>query len=185
MPWDFYDTFDPLDKRRELLWVEYENKSGSLTNLRTTGDIGALPLKYGIDPQASGTWSGNDKVLDRYAEVILFKAEALNELNGPNQESIDLINSIRQRAFDNYIGSEYELKLSDFSDKAVLRDYILQERGWEFWYEGKRREDLIRTGKYIEVGMQNASDFGDKNLLFPIPSGVIIENPNITPNLGY
>ena len=58
-----------------------------------------MPLKYGIDPEATGTWAGNDKVLDRYAEVLLFKAEALNELNGPNQESVNLINDIRKRAF--------------------------------------------------------------------------------------
>lgn len=67
--------------------------------MRASGDVGALPLKYGIDPEATGTWAGNDKVLDRYAEVLLFKAEALNELNGPNQGSVDLINDIRKRAF--------------------------------------------------------------------------------------
>jgi hypothetical protein len=185
MPWKFYDGFDPQDKRRRLAVAEYTSKAGQTINLRTSGDIGALPLKYGIDPQAFGIWSGNDKVLDRYAEVILFKAEALNEVNGPNQESIDLLNDVRKRAFDNYVGSAHELKLNGFPSKDSLRNYILKERGWEFWYEGKRREDLIRMGKYIETGKQNAFNFSDKNFLFPVPQGAMIENPNLKQNDGY
>ncbi|MCF8346686.1 MAG: RagB/SusD family nutrient uptake outer membrane protein [Bacteroidales bacterium] len=184
MPWDFYDTFDPDDKRRALAWAEYENKNGDVINLRDS-DIGALPLKYGIDPQASGIWSGSDKILERYAEVLMYKAEALNEINGPQQESIDLINSLRERAFDNFEGTAHELQLSDFSSKEALRDHILLERGWEFWYEGKRREDLIRMGKYITTGQEHASDFGQKNLLWPIPAAVITENSNILQNSGY
>ena len=68
-------------------------------------------------------------------------------------------------------------QLSDFPDKESLRDWILKERGWEFWYEGKRREDLIRMGKYVETGK--------KNLLFPIPTSVIIENSHIEQNPHY
>lgn len=185
MPWAFYDTFNAADKRRRPALAEYTNKSGQTVNLRANGDIGALPLKYGIDPQAFGIWSGNDKVLDRYAEVILFKAEALNEINGPNQESITLINSVRRRAFDNYDGSANELKLTDFASKDALRDHILKERGWEFWYEGKRREDLIRMGKYIETGKQYAADFNEKNKLFPVPQAARVENPNLAQNPGY
>jgi hypothetical protein len=185
MPWKFYDSFDPADKRRRLAVAEYTSKSGQPVNLRTSGDIGALPLKYGIDPKAFGIWSGNDKVLDRYAEVIMFKAEALNELNGVNQESISLLNDVRKRAFDNYVGSVHELKTSDFPSKDSLRNYILKERGWEFWYEGKRREDLIRMGKYVEVGKENAFNFDKKNLLFPVPQRARIENPNLEQNDGY
>ncbi len=348
MPWAFYDTFNENDKRRELIITDYKSKSNTMINLRET-DIGGLPLKYGIDPEAAGTWAGNDKVLDRFAEVLLFKAEALNELNGPNQESISLINDIRKRAFgagvtipggtilqeefdteinditagafsmnnfdanagadwtydidktgklsgenslhihviqsnndfwtlqiraDNQpvqkgreyavtmkamsskdvafefrsegplshtqpivlkanepaeisfnsgtagsdgncvlffalgnTGGDYDLwldavtfevkeqssggddnvtiKLANFTDKQSLRDWILKERGWEFWYEGKRREDLIRMGKYVETGKKIGTDFADKNLLFPIPSHVIIENPKIKQNPGY
>ncbi|HBX46645.1 MAG TPA: RagB/SusD family nutrient uptake outer membrane protein, partial [Porphyromonadaceae bacterium] len=82
-------------------------------------------------------------------------------------------------------GDKYLVKLSDFPDKGSLRDWILKERGWEFWYEGKRREDLIRTGKYIEVGSSLGDNFTSKNLLFPIPTHVLIENPNIKQNTGY
>lgn len=346
MPWAFYDTFDDKDVRKALIVTSYQSNSGTTVNLRNT-DIGGLPLKYGIDPRATGTWAGNDKVMDRYAEVVLFKAEALNELNGPNEESIKLINRIRARAFNiaaplperilideefntlsgklagvfemnNYreavanweykldntsplsgdkslhikinskgnvegdlqvrnekipiqkdreytisfkmrsntnitfnfkaarglaltkaitltannpqdfsfdlgtatatqdaaiffalgivppgvelwidavkviekeknvsADSEHLLKLSGFSGKDDLRNAILQERGWEFWYEGKRREDLIRMGKYLSVGQSVAGDFSEKNFLYPIPRSVLIENHNIEPNFGY
>jgi hypothetical protein len=185
MPWAFYDSFNSLDKRRRPALAEYTNKSGQTVNLRANGDLGALPLKYGIDPRAFGIWAGNDKVMDRYAEVILFKAEALNELNGQNQESITLINDVRRRAFDNFNGSVHELKLSDFTSKESLRTHILKERGWEFWYEGKRRQDLIRMGNYIQNGKQYATDFTEKNILFPIPQAARIENPNLEQNPGY
>jgi hypothetical protein len=109
MPWEFYDTFDENDRRRALAQAEYTSKSGATVDLRASGDVGALPLKYGIDPEATGTWAGNDKVLDRYAEVLLFKAEALNELNGPNQGSVDLINDIRKRAFGSHPDSHRHL----------------------------------------------------------------------------
>lgn len=80
---------------------------------------------------------------------------------------------------------DFLIKLSDFPDKESLRDWILKERGWEFWYEGKRRPDLIRMNKYIEVGQQVGNNFGEKNLLFPLPSHVLIENPRIKQNPGY
>jgi hypothetical protein len=185
MPWTFYDGFDPADKRKALIWSKYRTKSGDSIDLRATGDIGAMPLKYGIDPQGFGIWAGNDKILDRYAEVLLFKAEALNELNGPTQEAIDLVNNIRQRDFDNYAGSSHELLLADFPSKDTFRAYLLKERGWEFWYEGKRREDLLRMGDYLATGQQNASDFTDKNKLFPVPTSAIIENYNLEQNPGY
>ena len=63
MPWEFYDTFDENDRRRALAQAEYTSKSGATVDLRASGDVGALPLKYGIDPEATGTWAGNDKVL--------------------------------------------------------------------------------------------------------------------------
>jgi hypothetical protein len=185
MPWAFYDTFNAQDKRRSLALATYINKSGQTVDLRANGDIGALPLKYGIDPRAFGIWAGNDKVIDRYAEVILFKAEALNELNGPNQESISLINDVRRRNFDNYTGSSNELKLADFASKDALRAYLLKERGWEFWYEGKRREDLLRMGDYIGNGKKFATEFNNTNLLYPIPRDRLIENPSLVQNPGY
>lgn len=186
IPWSFYDSFEPGDKRRDPIVAKYTSKTGKSIDMRASGESGGIALKYPEDPSNPGQWGGNDFVLYRYADVLLARAEILNELNGVNQESIDLMNDVRKRAFDNYELSTHKLKLTDFTSKEQLRDRILQERSWELWMEGVRREDLIRHGSYLEVAKATGAQFvSDKNLLFPIPSKARIENPNIKNNPGY
>ena len=79
----------------------------------------------------------------RLADIILCKAEILNELNGPTQDAIDLINEIRERAFQD---TDHNLKLSDYSTQEALRNAICDERLFELNNEGTRRPDLIRMG---------------------------------------
>ncbi|SHJ81106.1 SusD family protein [Tangfeifania diversioriginum] len=116
----------------------------------------------------------------RYADILLSRAEALNQLNGPNSESIDLINQIRNRA-----GLE-DIQLADFDTREALVEQILKERRWEFWYEGKRRRDLIRNGKFIEYahnrGISNATE---NHLWFPIPQSAVDANSLLEQNKGY
>ena len=67
-----------------------------------------------------------------------------------------------------------------------MRDQILKDRGAELWCEGVRREDLIRHGKYLEVARSVGASFvSQKNLLYPIPSYALNENPNLVQNPGY
>lgn len=60
------------------------------------------------------------------------------------------------------------------------------ERGHEFFYEGLRRRDLIRHGKFIEFarnrGVTGAQDFRQ---LFPIPIAAMNSNPLLKQNPGY
>jgi hypothetical protein len=77
----------------------------------------------------------------RYADVLLSRAEALNEISGPTAEAIGLINQVKARS------NAKQLVLANYN-QSTLRDAILQERGWELFYEGKRRADLIRMNKY-------------------------------------
>ena len=154
---------------------------------------GALPLKYSEDPAGTGVNQGVDYVVYRYADVLLALSEALNELDGPTQSSIDLINNVRERAFE----PDKPIALKDFPDKESLRDYILQERGWELYFEGNRREDLIRHGKFIEYAndpdrmgkvrpknpQQNAKPH---HVLYPIPNKAIVESKGVLKqNEGY
>lgn len=187
VPWAFYDSFESGDKRKNLIFETYQNKSGQTVNLRTIGDIGGLAMKYGEDPNNPGQWSGNDYIQFRYADILLCRAEALNEINtSPTQEIIDILNQIRKRAFDNYETSPRKLALSQFPTKELMRERILRERSWELWCEGVRREDLIRHGKYLDVARQAGASFvSDKNLLYPVPTWAIIENPNLVNNPGY
>jgi hypothetical protein len=115
----------------------------------------------------------------RYADVLLSRAEALNNLSGPTQECIDLINQVRERS------NATPLVLSNYT-KETLSNAILQERGWEFFYEGKRRADLIRFNKYDVIVNAYLQRIGQpaaismpKNRYFPYPQNQVDINPNL------
>ena len=104
----------------------------------------------------------------RYAEVILMKAEALNEL-GQTSEAIPLLNQIRNRA---------GLPNTTFSSQADIRTAIWRERRVEMAFEHDRFFDLVRTGQAkaafaadISPSFPNGKTFiVGKNELFPIPA---------------
>ena len=177
---EFYNSFEPGDERKNRILTLYIDTQGDTVDLLRDYDDATRGIKYPPDPNTQGVPHGNDFPFIRYADILLSKAEALNELNGPNQESIDLINQIRHRAG---LGDVF---LTDFASKEVLRDHLLKERRWEFWYEAKRRRDLIRTGKYIEFAKQRGIIQADEHhLWFPIPQSALDANPKLTQNPGY
>lgn len=179
----FYKTFETQDKRTDLLIDSYTDISGKFINLLE--DANGKPLddvrsfKYWPDPNGVGEAMGNDIPYIRYADVLLSRAEALNELKGPNQESIDLINEVRRRV------DASELILSTYPSKEMLRDFLLAERGREFFSEGLRREDLIRHNKFISSARLRGYAAKDYQVLFPIPLNQIDANPKLEQNEGY
>ena len=175
---DAYDSFDPADKRKDLIIGEYINTSGELIDL-TDNPNGRRVFKYWPDSDIAGPAYGNDIPVIRYADVLLSRAEALNELNGPNQESVDLVNEVRDRAGVSWID------LANFPTKEALRDHILQERAWEFYLEGHRRLDLIRHGKLIERAQDRGLPAEDFHVRFPIPTFAMDANQNLEQNPGY
>jgi starch-binding outer membrane protein, SusD/RagB family len=96
---EFLDTFDPGDVRKINIIDKFENRNGKVIDMRdeSLGFYGAFSLKYDRDPDARQN-SGIDVIYLRYADVLLSRAEALNELYGPNEEAISLVNAIRTRA---------------------------------------------------------------------------------------
>ncbi|MEJ6980711.1 RagB/SusD family nutrient uptake outer membrane protein [Pedobacter sp. P351] len=80
--------------------------------------------------------------LYRYADILLLKAEALAWLSR-GQESLDLINVIRDRANALPVTEQSP----DIASPEELSDYILAERAREFAFEGKRWFDLLRHAK--------------------------------------
>jgi starch-binding outer membrane protein, SusD/RagB family len=87
--------------------------------------------------QYSAHWS-----VYRFADILLIKAEATNQL-GNGQEALDLITRIRTRATALAVTNPNPSP----SDKDGVADFILQERSREFAYEGKRWYDLLRNAK--------------------------------------
>ena len=116
----------------------------------------------------------------RYADVLLMRAEALNEL-GQTQQAEEFINRVRNRA-----------GLDDIQPgltQAAFREAVLHERRMELAFEGQRWFDLIRVneGQYgleflHSIGRNNATQ---KHLLLPIPQIELDRNPNLTQNPGY
>lgn len=179
----FYETFADNDIRRQSFVDHYTDESGNEVELRR--DETGAPLdnvrsfKYVPDPDAVGENNGNDIVYIRYADILLCKAEALNEQQGPNQESIDLINLIRERAKTDRIA------IKDYPTKEALRDFILAERGRELFSEGVRREDLIRHGKFISNARSRGKDAQPYQVLYPIPQRQREANSKLGQNPGY
>lgn len=161
--WSFYDSFESGDTRRNLIKGEYVSKTGETknrTNLR-----GAVIVKYPDEGGIDNSVQGNDIVVCRYADVLLMLAEAINENSGPTSESIGFVNRVRNRA--DLIG----LDASSTASKDALRDAIFMERGHELYFEGLRRIDMIRMGKW-ESGMEAAGKFVGPPL-FPVPDYAI------------
>ena len=138
----------------------------------------SLIVKFAPDPNGKGFVNGTDLIELRYADILLSLAEALNELNGPNQESVDLLKQIRDRAHASLI-------TLDGLTKESLRDLILKERRMELYFEAKEREDLIRHGKFISNALSWGALAKDYHVLYPIPQREIDANPNIVQNPGY
>lgn len=121
--------------------------------------------------EAQNTWV-NQRVF-RYADVLLMAAEAANEIGGAaNQvKAEDWVNEIRSRA---------GLDEISFVSQAQMRSAIKQERRIEFAMEYERFFDLVRWGDAASV--LGSLGYEDKHKHFPIPSGALTNNPNLTQN---
>lgn len=118
-------------------------------------------------------------VVYRYADVLLKRAEALNEL-GRTSEAYEYINIVRRRA-----GLPSVKGLS----QAEMREKIIHERRMELAFEGHRWFDMIRLdgGQYAvdflhSIGKSNASI---SRLIFPIPQTEMDANTLMEQNPGY
>ncbi len=180
---EFMDSYEKGDLRKDVT-VLYEGgppfagkdyqKSYSLTgyNLRKFLVSKSISSSYDNSPM--------DFPVLRYADVLLMKAEALNELGRTSEAEIPL-DEVRNRAgLPNVSGG---------MTKEAFRLKVLHERRMELAFEGQRWFDLIRVnnGQYAidflhSIGKSNMSK---KFLLFPIPQKAIDANPNLTQNPGY
>ena len=87
-------------------------------------------------------------------------------------------------------GKGYSLQDLNSVDKFLKA--VLDERGWELYFEGNRRQDLIRYGLFVEAIKKKAQSMGKQTLVdedryrFPIPQDIIDEGQGIIKqNPGY
>lgn len=95
-------------------------------------------------PQSTTDWDVNLPII-RYTDVLMMYAEAINEINGPTTEAIEIVNKVRTRA------GLANLSANKTASKDSFREAIKQERRIEFAYEGLRWNDLIRWGDGMDV----------------------------------
>ncbi len=140
------------------------------------------PKKYLTTPFANDNDGANVYVL-RYADVLLMKAEALNQIGyEAGGEAFDLLNQVRSRA------GLADLTSAELPDQVSFQDHVLQERRWELAFEFHRWFDLKRTNTAISVinEYKPALSIEPNDLLFPLPAAQIANNPDVLiQNPGY
>jgi hypothetical protein len=179
MPWNMYDKFVPGDERTKYLFNEWIDPNGNVYDSRAKGLVGAVALKYAIDPLTTGEANRINIICMRYADVLLMQAEAINEESGPTQEAYYLVNTVRNRA---ELGN-LPIGLSQIEFRLAIMD----ERFFELWAEGSARTDMIRWGTFIQNQIDNGSKTAKPEYaLWPIPRAAINESKGvIEQNPGY
>ncbi|MGV8813746.1 MAG: RagB/SusD family nutrient uptake outer membrane protein [Gelidibacter sp.] len=175
---DFINAFEPNDPRL-LYTVDVPNENVSKLLGNTVGD------DKGNDDSPS------NKIYIRYADVLLWKAEALIE-TGAYNDAIAIINQVRERARTtptadgSAIPSGTLAARPNSTDPVQVKNWLMHERRVELGFESQRFNDLKRWGiaKSFLTGL--GKNFQDKNYLYPIPQGEVDKSAGtITQNPGY
>lgn len=190
----FYDEFDDRDQRKAGTYAkELYNPAGDSIF------VFDLPRyrKYidASDPLGSASNRNIDRTILRYADVLLVKAEALNEYNnGPNAEAYEAINQVRRRAFRHFpVTNPSEDDLPAGLNYEGFKKYIQQERVFELTYEQSHWLDLVRWRIFVKTLKESGVDpeynkqgVELKNYRFPIPQSQRNINPDgLWQNWGY
>ncbi|MBC7534504.1 MAG: RagB/SusD family nutrient uptake outer membrane protein, partial [Ferruginibacter sp.] len=136
---------------------------------------------------SSPDFSDIDFPIFRSAELNLIYAEAVlrGATTGDVATALNYVNALRTRAYGDASGN---ITASD-----LTLDFIIDERGRELYWEGFRRTDLIRFGRFTEGtylwpwkgGVSSGTSVASFRKLFPIPNTDINSNSNLVQNPGY
>ncbi len=174
----FLDEFEANDPR--LLYtvdVEHQNVNKMLGTLN--GD------NKGNDD------ASNNKIYVRFADVLLWKAEALLE-SGDYNGAIAIINQVRQRARNGVDANGNAVPAGTLPDRpastdaATVKNWLIHERRVELGFENQRMLDLKRWGIAQEVMQANGKNFQPQHRIYPIPQSEIDASAGtLTQNPGY
>lgn len=189
---DFYNLFTEKDSRKAMWLVgpqtdatgkvirfkdQVDNVEKDLVFTPTISSLeralaneGVRSVKYEVQRGNTSIWNDNDMVIFRYADILLMNAEAQLR-TGNTAGALTMVNQVRARAG---VAPLTTLTLQD----------LLDERGREFAWEGWRRNDQIRFGKWNTTWQFKTNTEAFRSL-FPIPAQQISSNPNLKQNPGY
>ncbi len=163
----------PMDNGKPLEYQPFEVMQ-NLTNSPYIKTAGARMAKYEVDRTSymDGKLQSNDIVLFRYADALLMEAEA-KVRNG--EDGSTELNAVRNRV--------------GMPSRIATLDNILEERLLELVWEGCRRQDLIRFGKFTGAyDLREPLDMEEETqytIVFPIPRKCIELNNKLGQNYGY
>ncbi|WP_257669640.1 RagB/SusD family nutrient uptake outer membrane protein [Parapedobacter tibetensis] len=164
-------------------------------------------LAYTVDPVAQNVYKllgattaiykGNEdspvnRIYIRWADVLLWKAEAHNEL-GQYTAAITLINDVRERARTTPTingaavpAGTLPARNTGSTNKEEVKGWLMHERRVELGVESHRFNDLRRWGTAKDVLTALGKNFQDRNYLYPIPQGEVDKSAGtISQNPGY
>ncbi|MCD0472359.1 RagB/SusD family nutrient uptake outer membrane protein [Flavobacterium sp. JAS] len=210
-----YNKFGVNDLRRRVSIADYKLNGPNFTEVpisvksSSTWSCAKWRRNWHTSVPTNFTLTDVNYVVIRYSEVLLMRAEILNELNnGPTPESIELVNKVRRRGYGtNNIGTNADVPLNFTTDYTTFLNFITEEYAREFYGEGNRKFHLIRWNLLGKRIAEMAAIFGDpatkdfhglrvylagnlftagKHELYPIPYRDIVEsNGALIQNPGY
>ncbi len=209
--WD-YEMSVGLSGYQVTGWVPYIHMvQGSLvtidgvqytTFISDRGAWGYTYRKYLRNTPGLGRVEGDLAIpLMRLADVFLMYAEAVNEINGPQADAVELVNRVRRR------GDLPPLQPDKYASKEAFFEAIEQERIVELYLEGQRSFDIRRWraleriwgppggdgvtfldthGRVMERYWHNADirEY-EQCYIFRIPPSERDRNPNLTQNTPW
>ncbi|HBX44541.1 RagB/SusD family nutrient uptake outer membrane protein [Limibacterium fermenti] len=157
-------------------------------------DNGIPVVKYS-NANSDGTLPASNIVytdfpLFRLGEIYLNYAEAVlrGGAGGDEATALQLVNDLRTRAYTTANASS-----ATITSGQLNLNFILDERSREFFFEGQRRTDLVRFGKFTgssyiwpwKGAAAEGKTVSDIYKVYPIPADDIGANKNLTQNTGY
>ncbi len=181
---------------QQLVFVDniQKNKTGSTVSNMSEGEenSGIRFNKYKLGNQEEGhdgtepdpNYNNTDWNIYRLTWIYFAKAEAIMRKNGgiATQEAVDLINTCKQRAYTPEAWAEPGVA---YTPATLTLDELLAERGREFIFEGFRRDDLIRFGKFTTASWWDHQPSNATRALYPIPQRQLDLNSALKQNPGY
>lgn len=186
---EFMAKFGPGDQRALFFTA---GQTSTEIELQSDFKQGVIVTKFSNMKSTGGTGSNlsfadTDFPLFRISDIYLMYAEAVlrGGAGGNTGTALGYVNRLRERA---YAGPSGHIALSE-----LTLDFILEERARELYWEGHRRTDLIRYGRFsnttytwpwkggVKEGRSTSTDYD----LFPIPSSDLGANSNLKQNPGY